>query len=247
MQSHGYSETSSAFNVEDDRSIPAREPAGLLAGVLVFVAALLAILAALVLQPETINELMWENGPIENATVIWYGGALIAVWLIAHPDFDRTSAAATSIILFACIAREISLRRRLLSAAGYDDDPAVFDMTAWPNLLACVVVIMLLLAAAWLLWRYGRTARNEVQRGRPYALTLEAAFLCLVASQLMERVQKMDIQLGLSMSARARATALSLEEVLEMLLPVLIVIAAVQVGLRASSRRQPHRQSWRGP
>ena len=208
----------------------------LFAGVVALCVTLMAIVAALLWSPETINGLMREHGPVENASVVWYGAALLAIWGVQHPAFGKTSAAAASVLLVACVAKEISLRRQLLAAAGYE--PCCAHLTAWPNLVAAVLVLTVLPAAAWLLWRYSRLAVESLRRRRPLAVTLAAAFFCLAASQFSERIQKIDgSQPGFAMSSRARAAALSLEEVLEMMLPVLIVIAALQVGVRTPAQR----------
>jgi len=197
---------------------------------LVVGAVLLAIVAALWFPPGKIDEFMRENGPVENATVVWYCVALIFVWLVAHPAFDRASATATSILLIACVAKEVSLRRWLLATAGYD--PGGFDAAAWPNLVAVIFLVALLVAVAWLLWRYARTAVKELPPRRPFVLTLVAAFVYVAAAQVMEHVLKTDRALGISLTIRDRACALSLEEVLEMMFPILIIIAMLQIGVR---------------
>ena len=200
------------------------------AGALVLVAAFMAILAPLLWRPETINDLMRENGPIENATVVWYVAAVVSIWLVDRGVVEKKSAAAASVILIVCVAKEISLRRQLLDAAGFSPEPFIF--TAWPNLLAALLALALLASVAWLIWRYWRAVLTGVARREPFLFTLAMAFGCLVASQVMDYLLKLDGRLGWAMSLRSRAVIFSLEEVLEMMVPILIVIVALQLGVR---------------
>jgi hypothetical protein len=204
------------------------------AGALVLVAALMAILAPLLWRPETINDLMRENGPIESATVVWYVAAVVSMWLVDRGVFQKRSAAAASVILIVCVAKEISLRRQLLAAAGFSPEPFIF--TAWPNLLAALLAVALLAAVAWLIWRYSRAVLPGVARREPFLFTLAMAFGCLVVSQVMDYLLKLDGRLGWAMSLKPRAIIFSLEEVLEMMVPMLIVIVALQLGVRRPGR-----------
>lgn len=204
------------------------------AGAMVLVAALMAILAPLLWRPETINYLMREHGPIENATGVWYVAAVVSMWLVDRGVLEKRSAAAASVILIVCVAKEISLRRQLLAAAGFSPEPFIF--TAWPNLLAALLALALFAAVAWLIWRYGRAVLAGAARREPFLFTLAMAFGCLVASQAMDYFLKLDRPLGWSMSLRPRAVMLSLEEVLEMMVPILIVVVALQLGVRRPGR-----------
>src|SRR5688572_27178487 len=85
---------------------------------LVFVSTLIAVAGGLLLPLPLLEALMVENGPIENGTVMLYGVAIAAVWMARNPSFGRIAATASSVILIACIAREMSLRRWLIDTAG---------------------------------------------------------------------------------------------------------------------------------
>ena len=175
---------------------------------------------------------MREGGPVENATVFCYGVALVCVWR-AH-GFSRTSAAA-GILLFACVAKEISLRRWLAAAAGYD--PCCFDPSAWPNLLAFAAAGATLVSAIWLLWRYGRTFLRGLRSRRAFAVTLLVALVCIAVAELMDQLPKLyGDAADAAPFAHARRVAWSLEEVLEMTFPVLVALAMLQ--LRVENLRQ---------
>jgi hypothetical protein len=191
--------------------------------------AVVAVIAAL-FWPQATIEVMRENGPVENATVVLYVAGFVLVWMSHHPDFGKASAAAASVLLFACVAREISLRRQLLAAAGYETSGS--QLSAWPNLLAAAVVVAVLPALLWLTWRYARSALDGLVRRKPFALTLVVAFLCIAMAELFDHLLKVEAgDLGHTASG-PHAVAFALEETLEMMFPVLLLIAARQTGAR---------------
>jgi hypothetical protein len=197
--------------------------------VVVLGAAVTAVIAAL-LWPAATIELMRENGPVENATVVLYIAGLVLVWAARHPNFGKISAAAASVLLFACVAREISLRRQLLAAAGYETSGS--QLSAWPNVLAAAVAVAVLPALLWLTWRYARGALHGLVRRKPFALTLVVAFLCIAFAELFDHLLKVEAaDIGQSAS-KGYAVAFALEETLEMMFPVLLFIAARQTDAR---------------
>ena len=190
--------------------------------------ALLAVLAACAgavgagwaLPEEVVRELMRESGPIETATVVFYGIAIGSLWSIRNPLFGNAAALAGTVVMTACIAREVSLRRLLLEA-GLVSDHAFFVA------LAGLLVLLVVFATGWLLVRYGIVVAKGLWRGRPAAVTLAVLGCILVFSQILDRGSSH------ALSVRERLVALCLEEVLELMLPVLVILAAVQ-GARRS-------------
>ena len=191
--------------------------------------AVVAVIAAL-LWPQATIEVMRENGPVENATVVLYVAGLVLVWMSRHPDFGKVSAAAASVLLFACVAREVSLRRQLLAAAGYETSGS--QLSAWPNLLAAAVAVAVLPALLWLTWRYARSALDGLARRKPFALTLVVAFLCIAMAELFDHLLKVEAGDVGHAASRPHAVAFALEETLEMMFPVLLLLAARQTGVR---------------
>ena len=161
--SPSHSHTAQASGYPDARRhVATLNVSWLFAGVLVLVAVLVAAVSPLLWRPEAISVLMRENGPVENATIVFYFVAVASLWLVDRGALDGKSAAAASVILIACVAKEISLRRQLLAATGFKPEP--FIASAWPNLLAAVLAVALLVSVAWLLWCYARAASNVSPR-----------------------------------------------------------------------------------
>ena len=196
--------------------------------------ALLAVLAACAgavgagwaLPVEMVRELMRESGPVENATVVFYGIAIASLWAIRNPLFGNAAALAGTVVMTACIAREVSLRRLLLEA-GLVSDHAFFVG------LAGLLVLLVVFATGWLLVRYGMVVARGGWRGRPVAVTLAVLGCTLVLSQIMDQLPALARGSGHALSERARLVALSLEEALELMLPVLVMLAAVQGAPRS--------------
>jgi hypothetical protein len=196
--------------------------------------ALLAVLAACAgavgagwaLPVEMVRELMRESGPVESATVVFYGIAIGSLWSIRNPLFGNAAALAGTVVMTACIAREVSLRRLLLEA-GLVSDHAFFVG------LAGLLVLLVVFATGWLLVRYGMVFAKGLWRGRPVAVTLAVLGCTLVFSQIMDQLPALARGSGHALSVRARLVALSLEEVLELMLPVLVMLAAVQGAPRS--------------
>jgi hypothetical protein len=192
-------------------------------------AVLIAVIAAL-LWPDGTSHLMREDGPVENATAILYLLGVAAAWSARHEAYGKTSAAAVSIVLVSCVAREVSLRRQLLAAAGFDASGA--PLSAWPNLIAGALVVALVPAVLWLIWRHWRRALDGLLRRDPYAMTLVLAFLCIAAAEGFDHVLKEGHDDAALAMSRPRAVAFSLEETLEMMFPILLFIAAHQTRVR---------------
>ena len=189
---------------------------------------------------EMVRELMRESGPVENATVVFYGIAIASLWAIRNPLFGNAAALAGTVVMTACIAREVSLRRLLLEA-GLVSDHALFVG------LAGLLVLLVVFATGWLLVRYGMVVARGWWRGRPVAVTLAVLGCTLVLSQIMDQLPALARGSGHALSERARLVAQSLEEALELMLPVLVMLAAVQGAPRSEVPRAHVEPTLLGP
>ncbi|HYH42184.1 MAG TPA: hypothetical protein VD867_09390 [Burkholderiales bacterium] len=197
--------------------------------IVVLGAALVAVAAALA-WPEGTTHFMREDGPVENASAVFYILGVAAAWSARHPAYNKASAAAVSIVLIVCFAREVSLRRQLLAAAGFNASGN--SMSAWPNLIAAALVVALVPALIWLIWRYWRVALDGLLRRETYALTLVVALLCIVAAEGFDHALKVDHDNAALAASRLHAVAFALEETLEMMFPILLFLSAHQTRVR---------------
>lgn len=198
---------------------------------LALISALLAAAIASWLPPETLTHLMREGGPVETATALVYAAAAGALWVMPNPVFGLAGRTAGTIVLGSCIAREVSVRKWLLST-----DPGAYCCTqAETQIVIGVMLVMLVAAGAWLIARHTRALLTGLWQRKPVPVTIGTMFACAALSQVLDRAPKITLALfGHVLSGRGRAVALSLEEVLEMLLPALVILAIVQANRRAN-------------
>jgi hypothetical protein len=184
------------------------------------IALAVAVAVGLFAPMEPARALMDEDGPVEAGTAIVYAIAIVALWTVQHGDFGRLAKLASTIVLAACIAREISLRRYLnsLTASGC----CVGD---W---LVGVLLLLMIVSAIGLFAWYYRALWKGIRQLRPVAITLVTIAGCLALSQFMDRAPHLMAAIEVSLGARARLVALSIEETLELVVPLLIVGAALQ-------------------
>src|SRR5688572_23050434 len=127
---------------------------------LVLVSTLIALAGGLWLPLPLLGALLNENGPIENASVIFYGLAIAAVWMARNPSFGRAAAMASTIILISCIARETSLRRWLIDAGA----TSLCCSRATVGTLTALLVLLLIVSAAWLTVHYRKRLWDAIRR-----------------------------------------------------------------------------------
>ena len=213
------------------RDLPSAAP------LLALVSLVLTLAAGVLLPVEMLMHLMREGGPIENATAILYLVAAGAVFFVRHPAFGGLAKTASAFVLACCIAREVSIRRWLLETplGSYCCTPGQ------TYVILGVLLVLLVVAGAWLVARYTRPLYRAFWQGSPVAVTLVTMFGCAALSQVFDRLPKITVALfGLALSLRGRALALSFEEALEMMLPALVVLAVLQGrgGARLKARAE---------
>ena len=202
------------------------------APVLALLSMVLTLAVGVWLPVEMLTHVMREGGPIENATAIFYVAAAGAVFFVRDPAFGGLARTAAAFVLACCIAREVSIRRWLLDAPL----GAYCCTTAQTYIILGVLLVLLGVAGVWLVARYTRPLYRAFRDGSPVAVTLVTMFGCAALSQVFDSLPKITAGLfRFAISLRGRAVALSLEEVLEMVLPALVVLAVVQ----ARGRRSP--------
>lgn len=197
----------------------------LAAPVLALAAIVLTLAIGVWFPVELLTHTMREGGPIENATAVLYVVAAGAVFLVQHPAFGGLAKSASAFVLACCIAREVSVRRWLLDAPF-----GPYCCTAGQTrIIIGVLLVVLVIAGVWLAVRYTRTLLSAFTHRAPAAIAIVTMFTCAALSQIFDRLPKITLALfGYVASMRGRALALSLEEVLEMMLPALVVLAVLQ-------------------
>lgn len=183
---------------------------------------------------------MVEGGAIENWTLFAYGAAIVATCLCLHLAEDKLAAGALLLVLVFLGAREMDLH---LSVTGTSILRLSFYLTGAFTLQKATALAIVALFGACLLWvwlRHSRFLIRDFRAGSPGAVAAVTFGVTAAVAKLLDRtvsVVKQDF--GLPVTDAAAALVVSIEEMLELALPLVVVLAAVQFALAScrSGRR----------
>ncbi len=194
--------------------------------------AALAVAVGLALPHATVVALMQEYGSVETATLWLYMGAIVALLLGGVGVLPLADLAAGALLLAAMAAREAELHTEtfgisILKLRFYLDAP-------WQHVaIALAILLPVAASAAWLLLRHCRRWPLAPLRWTPPMVTLAAMLAAMVFAKVMDRTPNTLSSLGLPvLPLGVLAVMQSLEEVLELGLPLFPVLALLQARLR---------------
>ena len=201
------------------------------AGAVIALAALLGSLLLLLVPMDRLSDWTSEEGFFEQASWIGYLVAGAACLLMLRRCAALYVPAA--LVLFAMCARELDMHSRfttdsMLKSRYYLKVKAPL----MEKLLAGTVVLALAAVVIYLLMRYLPLLRRRLRERAPEAVSLGAAGIVLVCTKLVDRlpgILKHDYGIGLS--ELARHLAMALEEPMELMIPLLVLLALLQVRL----------------
>lgn len=182
------------------------------------------------LMPRTLAaDLVREGGPLETVTVLLYLMAVVGVLATQRASLGMADKTALGIVLLALAASEA-------------------DVLDLDTIGTFAVAVPLALSAAWLILQYGagwRRADKKPQWRAPAATALMFVAVALFVGFLEHTPQTLT-ELGMHgrLPALLWLAMLSLEETLELLMPMLALLALLQVwlggrGTDAVARRAP--------
>jgi hypothetical protein len=204
---------------------------------LVMLVTLALVITWVVLSYETTKVLMAETGPIEELTP-WLYLVLAAAVLVVRPlRVPVSSAVAMAVVACAAAAREWDLHKEWTGASVLKVSFYFSDIPWSHRLAAAVVVAPLIWGAVVLLRRHARSTWRAMRRAEPGAITLTILLGTLVLSKVVDRSQNVLLEsYGVIFAEPVVALRMTLEEGLELTLPLLVALALWQF------RRQPNRQ-----
>jgi hypothetical protein len=179
-----------------------------------------------------------ENGPVETATIYFYLAAAACVLLMRLPSASIADKAALGIVLLACAAREADLHKELFGISILKSR-FFLQATPWQMAVALSILLPIVAAVAFLIVRHRASWRVRPSRWTPAVTAAATFFALMVASKIFDRTP--DSFPG--MSTVFLFLLQSEEEVLEMALPQVVLLATFQAAWLA--RRQPF--PWPGP
>lgn len=174
-----------------------------------------------------------EGGPVENGTLVLYLAAALLVLKMRPPAWSGRDVGALCVVLLALAAREAELHVSLFGGISILKARFYSSGTLPHVVLAIAVLALFGVAAAWLtgrLQRVWRSARLR-RRWRPAARTAAVFVVAFVIAGALDQLQAVlaDSQALPDVPTTLRYLMLSMEEVLELALPVLAVLGLLQL------------------
>lgn len=184
-------------------------------------------------MPLTIGPgVLLEGGAVENGTLVLYVIAAMLVLKMRPPAWSWRDAGALCIVLLALAAREAHLHLALFDIGILRTRTESGAML--PQIALLVAVLGTVgVAAMWLgrrLWSVWRSALLR-RRWRPAARTVATFGVALLTAGSLDQLQTMlaDGNILPYVPATLRYLMLSMEEVLELALPVLVLLGLLQL------------------
>lgn len=202
--------------------------------------AALAVLVG-ILAPSLIPiDFLEEGGPVETVTMYLYGVAALSVALTRLASLTPLEKVALCLILLAFGAREGDLHIALFDVSILK---ASFYRHATPGQIVVALAILLPVALSLLLLLKRHASRwlSTPARWQVPMVTVTTFIVLMVITKVFDRLPAVSVELGLLevMPAGARHVLLALEELLELALPLLAMLAIAQgwlLGEAAASR-----------
>ncbi len=200
---------------------------------LILTVAVVAAAIGLLCSRETVVMLNIENGPVEMATALLYFVAAAAVWFLRTEAMGWRLSAALCVLLAAFGARELDLHKywtgtSVLKLSFYLHDAPLHQKLASAAVLG-VIIAALVYLARWLrpLWAFFR-------RGHAVAVTIAVFIVTMGVTKVIDRsLNILAEDYGVPVTLHTRTIFMSLEETIELGLPLLAILALAQNhGLR---------------
>lgn len=206
---------------------------------------LFTLLLWIVMPSMPLIHLVEEGGWVENLTLAGYAVAILIFMTLPMPAFKRRTRVAIVIVLLAMMAREADLHKVVA-------DMSMLKLRFWTGSLpisaklsAILILLPIVIACQYLVGRYWRALRQSVAAAANYALSIATFIGLIVITNIIDRSLGM-IKETTGWRAPDWLVALqtSQEEFLELLLPILAIVALIQyrrriMQFRATQARQP--------
>lgn len=199
---------------------------------------LCALITWLALPFNQMQELVNEGGVVENLTLAAYGLAVLSMLLLPPRQISMLTRISLIIVFLAMAAREADLHKYLTGMSVLKIKYWLGNTPILDKIYALAVLLPIALSCLNLLLRYRKSLWANIKDQQGYAITILTFFILIVLTNIIDR------SLGVAKEwfdwhAPESIVALfgSLEEMLELLLPFLIIVAALQYYFLYVSKR----------
>jgi hypothetical protein len=204
------------------------------AGILISLMALAGCLLMFAFVPiEDLKNWTREDAFFEYGSIVGYWAAALLCLLQAYRGVSARFHASTALLLFLLGARELDWHKKFTTASILKLNYYFkMQVPAFERLIATAVVIFILIFTAYYIVRYVPPFLRNLRRREPSAITVCCALVALVFSKIMDRlVNILQDDYGLAVAEWLVKLQLSIEEPVEMLIPILIMVAMYQAHL----------------
>lgn len=200
----------------------------LLAPALCVLTFLLACGACLLLPEATVQRWTAEDGPVENLTVFLYIVAAAAL-VAANAKLPKGLALVLAIAMLAFAARESNWHRDFTGTSMLRVSYYLGSAPLAHKLASLGVLLPVLAAFAWLGWALVAHLRRHGPARTPANFAIATFLVVLVFSKAVDRSVALLVQdFGVAGAADWKTLQLAIEEPLEMMLPVIVLVALAQ-------------------
>lgn len=210
-----------------------------LAPFLILVTSIVAFIAWAVLPLDVIFPIIHENGPIESMTIVFYFAAIACIWL------SKIKLYSTPFIRILCTIAILAMAAREADLHKVIEGVNVLKVRFWTGdspisykLITAATLLPMIFSVLYLLLTFYKPVLKAARQYVASAVTLVTFFILIVITKILDRSLDVVTQI-LSWDSPRWVTALqnSLEESLEMLLPILLIVFIFQ-KIRESSASQ---------
>lgn len=179
-------------------------------------------------------DLMIEGGIVENVTILAYYLTLASLWLFPPRAMSRLAILASSLLLLAAAARELDLHKEMFGMSMLKTNFYRDFASGTQIAIALLILLPVFLSIFYLAFAYGKRLITAVRSKNAAAVTVLSMFVFLVLLKIFDSAIGM---IGAALSPPGEIwgyttpmglITMALEETLELILPLMIIIALIQ-------------------
>lgn len=186
----------------------------------------MALVAAFMLPAEVLFALAVENGPVETVQALLFFGLAAGVFFFRRNGEGLLTTCSLTILLFAMGARELEWHKALTGGNMLKPRFYLGRATAGAKLFAAIVVLLVAISGIYLVRRHLLEMWRWLRRRQPLGITAATFVVVLVVSRVADKSH-----FGDALSPSIVAATLVIEEMLELVLPLLVLLGAFQYNV----------------
>jgi len=200
-------------------------------GILISLLALAGCLLMFVFAPiEDLKNWTREDAFFEYGSIAGYWIAVLVCLILAVRGHAARFHADTALLLFLFGARELDWHKKFTTASVLKSNYYLkMHVSTGERLVAGVIMLLVLVFIVYYLARYVPPFIRNLRQRQPAAITVCCSLVALVVSKFMDRlINVLQDDYGFAVAEWLIRLQLSIEEPLEMMIPVLILLALYQ-------------------